>query len=59
MLSRLTIVLLILSMLIILGITTGCSSVSQEDNEVFIHGQIPPIDRQIPERTEKATFSLG
>jgi hypothetical protein len=59
MLFRLTIVLLILSLLIIPGVTTGCSSVSQEDNEVFINGQIPPIDRQIPERTETATFALG
>ena len=59
MLSRLTILLLILSVLIVPGISTGCNAVSQEDNEVFINGQIPPIDRQIHETTEIATFALG
>lgn len=59
MLSRLTIVLLILSLLIVPGIATGCNSMSQEDSEMFVNGQIPPIDRQIPERTETATFALG
>ena len=59
MLTRLIIILSVLALLIVPGIATGCNSMSQEDNEMFINGQIPPIDRQIPERTEIATFALG
>jgi competence protein ComGC len=59
MFSRLVIIVSILFLLIVPGIATGCNSVSQEGNEVFINGQIPPIDRQIHERTEIATFALG
>jgi hypothetical protein len=59
MLSRLTIVLLILSILIVPGIATGCNAIAQENSEMFADGQVPPIDLQIPERTEIATFALG
>ena len=59
MLPRLITILSILALLIMPGISTGCTNMSQEDSEMFADGQIPPIDRQIPETTEIATFALG
>lgn len=59
MIFRVIIILSILALLIIPGTSTGCNDMAQEDIGMFANGQVPPIDRQIPERTELATFALG
>jgi hypothetical protein len=59
MLSRLIIIISIITLLIVPGIFAGCDAVSQEEIDMFANGQIPPIDRLVPENTATATFALG
>lgn len=52
-------ILFIMGLFLIPAFSTGCASVPQRGNVMFFNGKIPPIDQEIHEKIELATFSLG